>query len=1633
MSNYAGYTIVEQINETRYSEVYRARQEGSAGTVIIKALKLEYHTPLEIARFKHEYDLIRRIHLEGVVKVLDVIEIGTRVALVLEDFCGISLMEALKGGFSMERFLELAVRLSEILGEIHRHNIAHRNIKPSNILLNVQEDILKITDFGIGAEFTRMNDENPNPTVMEGTLAYISPEQTGRMNCSVDYRTDLYSLGVTFYEILTGLVPFQYQDTMEIIHAHIAKVPVAPQRINPDIPAVVSDIIMKLLAKSADDRYQNSFGLAYDLRKCLTELRRTGRIESFDIARQDISQRFNLPRMLVGREAEIKVLFEAFNQAGSGYPVFMMVAGGPGIGKSSLVNEIHKPIAEKRGYYITGKYDQFRRAVPYSAIIQAFQSLIRQLLAESQHRFQDWKEKIHLALGPNGRVITDIIPEMELIIGKQPDIPDLPSEEAQNRFALVLKNFVNVFADETHPLVIFLDDLQWADNASLNLIQSLALDRGLRYFLLIGAYRDNEVTAHHPLMLALDAIRLAGRNITTVTLEALDEEEVNQIVAACLCSTMEVSRPLAEIVHAKTKGNPFFVNQFLLNLHGDRHINLDPGRGWTWNIETIRELQITENVVEILAARMSELAAEPVEFIKICACMGNRFDIETLALVTAKPMEKILSVMDIFMQEGFIIRVGDLYRFHHDRIQEAAYSLLAPEERVRTHYQIGKLVLNRSTPEQVSKRIFYIAEQLNHGRSLITDASERNHLAQLNLRAGIKAKDSTAYGAAVTYLQAGIDLLPERPWQTLYDLTYALHMEQMMCQYLARNPDEAERLFQVILTNAASKTDQAKAYNAMVILYTNMRTAKDAAILGIKGLNLLGIRVSIDIGEMAVLRELIEVKFRLRKIPLESILDLPGMQDEDKINCMDLLINTGTPAYFINPNLYAVLVLKGVILCLKHGNHPGAAVAFIALGTIIQTAFGDYALGYRIGEMALKLNDRLGNKNLAGMVYHVFAFFIQHWKEHARKNLGVYRQVYQLSLESGNFVYMGYSVSAAQDCRLLVGDNLEDILVESEKYVDLMQRVKDPFIAARYQENIQLAKALRGLTADRCSLTGPEFDEEEHLTRLRRENNTYGLCFTLLYKVKLFYFFGQYEEAYRTAAELDKYIKAHISTLLVAEHYFYYSMSMAALLRLKSGPEHLVYKALILRNQRRMRTWAQLAPDNFRHKYNLVAAEVMVAKGRYHEAQMLYHAAIQGAMQNQYLHEEALACERLGALYHENEATDEARVLLQRAYQRYRAWGAMAKENEILSRYPDLIRHETNNRPSDTRRDITSTDSDSRLLDLSTVMQVSQVISSEIMLDRLLQKIMHMSVTNAGAERGYLILESDGNLRVEASEDVETGENRVLQSVSLEQCDGLSHAIVNYVSRGLEPLILDNAMAEGAFMNDPHVVQGHCKSILCTPILNKGKLSGLLYMENNLTAGAFTPERLEILHIIASQAAISLENAKLFDLATTDGLTKLFVHRYFQLMLEQEIQHARRYNRPFSLIMIDIDDFKRFNDTYGHQLGDEVLRSVGRAIRKIMRIVDISARYGGEEFVIILPETDVNKGLIAADKIRKCIEEIEIPHEAEKLHVTVSMGLAVFPYHAQDKDDLIKSADTALYVSKSEGKNRVTVGKKIDK
>ncbi|MBN1662462.1 MAG: diguanylate cyclase, partial [Deltaproteobacteria bacterium] len=1567
--------------------------------------------------------------IDGIAQTLDIIDEEDRIALVLEDFGGVSLKEVLQeGNLSIERFLDLAIRLSEILGNIHRHNITHRDIKPLNILLNRETGMIKITDFGIATEIKEMYD----PGVMEGTLAYISPEQTGRMNRPVDYRTDLYSLGITFYEMLTGQVPFMSKDPLEIIHSHIARAPVPPDRLNAQIPPPLSDMVMRLLSKAVEDRYQNAFGLMADLTACLDQLRTTGRTEPFELGRLDHSLRFIIPQMVVGRDHELQILFEAFDWVNHGGAGIILVAGEPGIGKSTLVNEIQKPIVEARGYFISGKYEQFRRHVPYSAIVQAFQAFTRRLMTESEERIRLWKEKLLWALDSNGKVITNAVPEMELIIGQQPDIPELGPEENQNRFNMVFKNFLRVFAEREHPLVFFLDDLQWADTASLKLIQSIATDQDTRFILLIGAYRDNETAAHHPLMLTVDAIRKTGLTINTITLGAINPNDVNRIVSSLLQCTPDLSFSLAQIVYEKTKGNPFFVNRFLETLYREGLIAADTAGGWIWDLKKIEEMEVTDNVAQFMADKMKDLPPDSLHIIEICACIGNRFDLQTLSSIAPHPLDKILSLIDTLIEEGLIHPKGNLYQLRHDRIREAAYSLLTPEEREQIHFQIGNLELKRSTPADLSHRIIYIVDQLNLGHRLIPVQAERNRLADLNLKAGVKAKESSAYGAALNYLTTGINLLPEGAWQTEYSLTYALHSELMECRYLNRDFPEAERLFEVIIANAQTRLDKARAHNTMVIMYTNMSQPQKAIQMGLTALGYFGMRIPADISRSRVLRELAKVRRRIGEITLEKIIDLPRMDDPELSVIHDLMLNIGTPAYYVNTNLSSLVNLKKANSILRHGHTPHSAVTFMSVATTVQNFQEDYTLAYRLGEMALKLNERLDNRKIAGRIYHLFAFFIQHWRKHIRHDLESYAKCYELSLNSGDFIYGGHSITAAADIRLRISPTLDEVQDELEKYRDFMNLLNDPLITNQFLQFSQYIDILKGVPSGKSVPAGNGSVFFAFIDRMKKEGNFFGLCFALSPVILTFMRAGKYEVALLMAAELDTYIHATLGTVLDADFHFNYSLILTALLKQGETERKKEFKALIRRNQRKMAKWAGLCPENFQHKFDLVEAETAGIEGRLWEALGLYHKAIDGARRNKYIQEEALACERAGIFFRDAGLEEEARTFITRAYQCYVHWGSKTQMKIMEDRYPSFISKESETRQTDFFATATSTGTASTMMDIATVMQTSQAISSEIVLERLLQKIMNLAIVNAGAQRGFLIIDTDGKLTIEAAKDVEDKDIQVLRSIALDTSDDLSKAVVNYVLRSGENVILGNAAHEGAFKNDPYVKRNRCKSILCTPIMYQGRITGILYMENNLTAHAFTPERLELLGIISAQAAISLENAKLFDLATTDGLTKLYGHRYFQLLLDKEIQRYQRYKTAFALIMMDIDDFKKVNDTYGHPVGDDVLRNVAKTLKKISRVVDIPARYGGEEFVLILPNTDLPGAMVAAEKIRKAMEGMEIPHDADMIRVTISLGAAVFPDHASEKDGLIKSADEALYASKRKGKNCVSLGKKPD-
>lgn len=1621
------YEIVNSLEQTRHSIVYRAIKSNTNDHVVIKVLKTDFPSPAETARLKHEYEYIRKLDLDGVVKILEITDMDGSPAVVMEDFGGVALKDVLTPAITMSLFLDLAIRIASILGKIHQAGISHRDIKPSNIIVNLTSNLLKITDFGILAEFTRKNEEIFNPKIIEGTLTYLSPEQTGRINCEVDYRTDLYSLGVTFYEMLSGTAPFTAHDPMEIIHAHIARQPIALSERRKDIPAAISDIVMKLMSKSPEDRYQNAFGLFYDLTLCREQLKSNGRIEPFKLGCNDISPQLNIPRALFGREIPRTRLFEAFERIRSGSLEIALVSGEPGIGKTTLVSEIYKPVVEHQGYFISGKYERFRKHMPGSAIFQAFQGLAHQILAESEDRIRQWKNRILAEVEPNGKIITDAVSGMEVILGKQPDLPELGIEETRNRFFLVLKKFFRALATRERPLVLFLDDLQWADTVSLDMIRNFALDKTPANILIIGSYRDNEIAAHHPLMLMFDGLRKARLNILELRLDVLSPGDIHRFLCATLNGDPATIEPLARIAHAKTGGNPFFLIQFLKMLHEEKYLTLDLRSGWQWDMNAIAGMQVTDNVVEFMTAKIARLPDNQRALMDICACIGSQFNIETLSAVTGQSMDETITTLDDLVQQRFIHYDADgVYRFVHDRILEAAYSLISPDARSRRHYHIGKQVLKITPPADLSDKLFFITGQLNQAKDLIHERAEKDLLLELNMKAGLKAKDAMAYDTAVDCFNNAIKWLPDRAWRVNYERTFTIHLECMECEYLCRNFETAQRLFREINRNARDKFDRAKASCTMIVLYTNIGKFQDAIDLGIRRLRTFGVRLRSDAGKLDVLPELIRIKFKMRKTGIEEIPGLPMMTNPDKLHTSSLFGAIGTPAYYVNPNLFAVVVIKGINMDLSYGLTHTTPFGLSALATIIGEAVGDYHRAYKIGLMALDLNDQLKEKAFACKVHFLFSFMILHWVKPLADTIEYYRKAYQMGLESGDLLYAGYSVSAMNMTRLFLGDNIDEVMEQHTRFRDFIEGSKDPTIWNQYSHIRQCCLNLKGLTDNLCSLNVPESNYEQELDELRRSGNLLDLFSMLYIKQWIHYLYGCYDEACRIGDEMDTLLNAITGSFFRWGHSAYRCLSLLAAMPGKSAAQKRKMMGIVKKHHQKIKRWASFGSVNIIQQDLFIEAERAAADGRHNDAVEFYHRAVVAAHEHKLVFDEALANERAALYYHSRGLDEIAMGYLAHAYSIYKGWGATRKTDELERLYPVLFKKDTGLIRS--QKDAIRSGSPSSLLDLAVVIKTSQAISGEIMIDRLLNKIMKMAVMSAGAQRGFLILDTNGVLTIEASQD--QGENRddaptMLLSLPLEICGELSQTIVNYVHRSGIDVILGNAAEDSPFATDPYIRQHRCKSVLCMPIMNKGKMSGILYMENNLTTNSFNPERLELLHLISSQAAISLENARLFEQATTDGLTRLFVHRYFQFLLDQEIARAHRHAKSITLIMIDIDNFKGFNDNYGHLTGDEVLRCVARTIKTNIRSEDFAARYGGEEFVVVMPETSSTGASAAAEKIRIAVEALVIPHEGKDLRITVSIGAAVLPEHAADKTMLIRIADEALYSAKHLGKNRV--------
>ncbi|MBD2181749.1 AAA family ATPase [Planktothrix sp. FACHB-1355] len=1521
-----GYELIEVIHQGAATVIYRGTRQKDQMPAIVKILIAENPTLADIAHIKQEYSIPKNLNIEGIVKPLSLENYQNRLVLVLEDFGGISLKKLSEQGFlDLSTFFDCALQLVETLGHLHTHRIIHKDIKPKNIIVNSKTGIVKITDFGIATQLFRETQQISNPELLEGTLAYMSPEQTGRMNRIIDYRTDFYSLGVSFYEILTGTLPFNSKEPLELVYSHIAQTPTHPHQLNADIPPVLSSIVMKLMAKNAEERYQSAAGLKADLEKCLSALQSTGKIDDFVPGKMDKSGQLSIPQKLYGRELEVKQLLDAFARVvgssefsvwhskieektqklnkddGNDRPYkipntrseMMLVSGYSGIGKSSLVNEVHKPIVRERGYFIAGKFDQFKRDIPYASIIQAFQDLMRQLLTESTEKLQIWKDKLLAALGTNGQVIVDVIPEVELIIGKQPEVPQLGPTESQNRFNRVFQDFIHVFTQPQHPLVLFLDDLQWADAASLKLIQLLMTEQNSQYLLLIGAYRDNEVSPAHPLMHTIYEIEQAEAIVNKITLYPLEIGHVRQIIADTLYDS-EQSIALANLLFHKTQGNPFFLTQMLKTLYQEQLLSFDFSKGiWLWDIEQIQAFGITDlGVVELVANNIRKLSQATQEALKLAACIGDRFNLDILAIISEKPLSEATENLWSALQVGLILplnkdykiprffdseelknfsfdncRLG--YRFLHDRVQQAAYSLIPDALKQSTHLKIGQLLLQNTPSEQIEANIFDIVNQLNIGIELLTEPNQRHELAQLNLLAGKKAKQSTAYEPALKYFTAGLNILENDSWLTQYQLTLDFYLEKIECNYIIQHFEKAEKLVYQALSQAKNNLDRAKINSIRLIHYQNNARYEEAIRVGLSTLELFGVTLPYSPSQTDILSTAKKVKKSLGKRKIADLIDAPELVDEASKIAILILINLVPPTYLINQPLLALSVLTMVNICLKQGNTNLSGFVYAWYGTMLCGKFYEYETGYEFGVIALKINDKFHNTSLNGRIYMSFGNFILPWRKPLKENIEIQKKAYSAAMAVGDFSWCHHSALFCFWQRLMICQNLNSLLDEFDNYVGFaIDTEPTAGWALRVQQSV--LSNLTGKTESKFSLSYAGFDESIALETFQQTAYAYGISTYYFSKAFIYLIYENYAEADRMITEAEKTLAVVDTQFQLALHYIYKSLIILGLYASANSTEKKEYLSALQENCKKLKNWANNCPENFLPHWLLVEAEISRVRGNNWQATQFYDRAIASAKDNALLPTEALAYEWAAKFYLEFERTEIAETYMTKAHSSYSRWGATRKVEDLQKKYAQLI-IPSRGVPilsSDVKTTRTSTAS-SEVLDLSTVLKASQAIASEIILDKLLQNLMKILIENAAAETGVLILNKDNQLLIEATGNHKQDSVTVLQSIPVKISADIPISLIKYVARTKEVLVLNDATAEDTFNTDAYIKKRQPKSILCTPIFHQGELSGILYLENNLTIGAFNPKRLEVLKLLSAQAAISIRNAVLYQQSQT--------------------------------------------------------------------------------------------------------------------------------------------------------------------
>jgi predicted ATPase/GAF domain-containing protein/predicted Ser/Thr protein kinase len=1564
MSSLQHYTLTRQIHDGAAATIYQGHRHDDGASVAIKILRGATPSARDVAKLRHEYAITRGLHIAGVVKTYGLVKYGSGLGLVMEDIDGPSLHSLLQARrLDLETVLQIAASLADTLESLHRHSITHKDIKPHNIIINTSTKQVKIIDFGIATRLSQETQRAKTPGLLEGTLAYMSPEQTGRMSRVIDHRTDLYSLGVTFYEMLTGVLPFQTVDPMELVHSHIARTPAPPHALAPNVPRVVSDIVMKLLSKAAEDRYQRGHGLKADLEECLRQLDATGEIAPFPIGDHDIEDELRIRQKLYGREAELSALTGAFARASGGSAELLLISGYAGVGKSTLVNEIHKAIARERGYFITGKFDQLTRSVPYMPVAHAFRELVRQLLTEPADALARWESALKGALGASGQLLVNLVPELSRMIGPQPSVPELGPTESQNRFNLLVQRFLRVFTTKNHPLVIFLDDLQWADPASLNLLRLLLTDPERGFLLVIGAYRDTEVDAVHPLSSTLSDLRKTDATIGEIQLEPLDLPNVTAFVAEALGRGIEEVAPLAKLALDKTQGNPFFLGQFLRALHEDQLLSFDArSRSFRWDLQRIRQAELTDNVVSLMASKLHRLAPSTQHLLKLAACIGHQFDLSSLSVIAeTSPSETATRLWDA-LREGLVqpldpeyrfLPTGDTgdepevdappnpaafnvsYRFLHDRVQQAAYSLIDDQHKHEVHLRIGRLLQSKGDQSASDEALFAVVHHMNLGAALITDPGEREDLARLNLAAGGRAKAASAYHAAARYLGAGASLLGEGGFERAFELSFELGVEQAECEHLSGAFEKAESLFELLLSHARSNLERARVGNLRVILSSTLGRFVEALDAGIACLRLFGIDIpgSEEERRQAVDAELSEVRAKLTGRRIQDLLDAPALADPGPQAALQVLMNMTPAAYIVSPaTLYVLIVGKQVTLSLKYGHSAASSHGYMSYGLLLAGVFGEYREAFEIGKMALDLNEKLGSLELKAKLNFLFGVYV-HFSEPLRATLAYFARAHEAGLASGNFSHPSYACFSSSIVRFSLGDDLGAVREELEGFLSLMQRTKDLISTLFLRITKQAIANLTGGTTAQHSLSDDTFDEARFVETTEATGLTTVICWYYTIKLELSFLYEDHESALSMADEAEKRLLSSVGFHFTTDLTFYTALALLALCGDRPA-EREGRLSTIAAHEAKLATWAAHCPENYRHKHLLVRAERARIEGRAPEAEDLYEQALDAAEESGFARDEALANELCAKFYLEVGRKRNARLYMTNAYAGYLGWGATAKVELLAEKYADLLlgaapaaRRDERTRMISPTATITTTGRNVpvELLDAAASIRAAQAIAGEIVLAKVLDRLMWIVLENAGAQRGALLLEREGKLSIEATITVDPDVVRVGPSVSALTSADLAVSIVQYVSRTREALVLHDASHESRFASDPYIVAQRPKSILCLPMTHQSRLTGVLYLENNSASGAFTQGHIELCGLLSSQAAIAVENALLY--ADVKEATEEL--RRSNDMLEEQVAHRT-------------EELCRANEQLARELTERSLSEKARAAlqEEIIRVQD---------------------------------------------------------------------------------------------